>query len=249
MDTKGIIKVGDFGLSREASTEDDISDAVSPNNSNRAILTTNLGTRSYASPEQTNASDYDASTDIYSLGIILFELCYPMYTGMERSVCLTNLRAHKFPSDWNKKVGTSFPTLQSLITSMLNKVPNKRPTSVEVAERIQSILGEFTIVSLDKEHGPETILLRVEAEYRDDALGHTIKLIKSIPVHDDGSPVKVAQYGLRSSSSGDQPTAIMEFAIQSAFPKAAGRELVLQLSKRPEIFKVRQVSHMSSHSK
>ncbi|GAX21296.1 eukaryotic translation initiation factor 2-alpha kinase 3 [Fistulifera solaris] len=249
MDTKGIIKVGDFGLSREASTEDDISDAVSPNNSSRAILTTNLGTRSYASPEQTNASDYDSSTDIYSLGIILFELCYPMYTGMERSVCLTNLRAHKFPSDWNQKVGTSFPTLKSLITSMLNKAPNERPRSLEVAEAIQSILGEFTIVSLDKEHGPETILLRVEAEYRDDALGHTIKLIKSIPVHDDGSPVKVAQYGLRSSSSGDRPTAIMEFAIQSAFPKAAGRELVSQLSKRPEIFKVRQISHMSSNSK
>ena len=249
LDTKGIIKVGDFGLSREASSEDDVPDAVSPNNSTRAILTTNLGTRSYASPEQTNASDYDSSTDIYSLGIILFELCYPMYTGMERSVCLTNLRAHKFPADWNKEVGTLFPTLQPLITSMLNTIPNERPTSLEVAEMVQSILGEFTILSLDKEHGPEIILLRVEAAYRDDALGHTIKLIKSLSVNGDGSPVEVAQYGLRSSSSGDQPTAIMEFAIQSAFPKTSGRELVSQLSKRPEIFKVRQVSHMSSNSK
>jgi serine/threonine protein kinase len=44
-------------------------------------ITAGVGTRSYASPEQMKGgSDYDSSTDIYSLGIILFELCYPMYT-------------------------------------------------------------------------------------------------------------------------------------------------------------------------
>jgi serine/threonine protein kinase len=79
IDDAGVVKVGDFGLSRESG---DIGE-----DSNLSILgdgdddnTAGVGTRSYASPEQMNGSDYGASTDVYSLGILLFELCYPMST-------------------------------------------------------------------------------------------------------------------------------------------------------------------------
>jgi serine/threonine protein kinase len=79
IDDAGVVKVGDFGLSRESG---DIGE-----DSNLSILgdgeqdnTAGVGTRSYASPEQMKGSDYGASTDVYSLGIMLFELCYPMAT-------------------------------------------------------------------------------------------------------------------------------------------------------------------------
>jgi serine/threonine protein kinase len=79
IDDAGVVKVGDFGLSRESG---DIGE-----DSNLSILgdgeqdnTAGVGTRSYASPEQMKGSDYGASTDVYSLGIVLFELCYPMAT-------------------------------------------------------------------------------------------------------------------------------------------------------------------------
>ena len=35
--------------------------------------TVGVGTHSYASPEQLNRKDYDSSSDVYSLGIILFD--------------------------------------------------------------------------------------------------------------------------------------------------------------------------------
>jgi serine/threonine protein kinase len=88
IDDTGAVKVGDFGLSRESSdnSEGGIEGepAVVTGSTNlgyNADITAGVGTRSYASPEQMKGgSDYDSSTDIYSLGIILFELCYPMYT-------------------------------------------------------------------------------------------------------------------------------------------------------------------------
>ena len=88
IDDTGAVKVGDFGLSRESSEsgegvieEESAVLTGSTNLGYNADITAGVGTRSYASPEQMKGgSDYDSSTDIYSLGIILFELCYPMYT-------------------------------------------------------------------------------------------------------------------------------------------------------------------------
>ena len=87
IDDSGVVKVGDFGLSREAGEKGNDVPSKRPSTlgCDGGDNTAGVGTRSYASPEQMNGSDYDSSTDVYSLGIMLFELCYPMYTV---SICL-----------------------------------------------------------------------------------------------------------------------------------------------------------------
>jgi serine/threonine protein kinase len=76
----GVVKVGDFGLSRESSDPSRSSENESPETwLGAGEFSAGIGTRAYASPEQMTGS-YDSSTDVYSLGIILFELCYPMCT-------------------------------------------------------------------------------------------------------------------------------------------------------------------------
>jgi serine/threonine protein kinase len=81
IDDTGVVKVGDFGLSRESTDKGNESTPSTPMSlGDGTDNTAGVGTRSYASPEQMSGSDYDSSTDVYSLGIILFELCYPMYT-------------------------------------------------------------------------------------------------------------------------------------------------------------------------
>lgn len=70
MDASGNVKVGDFGLSREVASESEdssLNQSMSRRDSIGVSLdghTAGVGTRAYASPEQTNGSDYDSTTDV-----------------------------------------------------------------------------------------------------------------------------------------------------------------------------------------
>jgi serine/threonine protein kinase len=74
VDESGNVQVGDFGLSRESSdrlnkkgaaflraSSLDMAESIDTDNVDH---TAGVGTRSYASPEQMNGSDYDSSTDV-----------------------------------------------------------------------------------------------------------------------------------------------------------------------------------------
>lgn len=259
IDDSGAVKVGDFGLSRESANDN--RDGLDPveemvlggnnilDNDNRGDpkcyyasslreITAGVGTRSYASPEQMKGSDYDSSTDIYSLGIILFELCYPMYTGMERTIVLSKLREHIFPDPWMETVRPAFPTLHTLLQSMISNSPADRPSAEVVVRSIQTILEGFTISSIDKQHHENAILLRVEAKPRDDVLRHTMKLVEEAASPES---IEIVQYGLRGGTN----KAVMEFAIAASTCKnrtILGNTLVDRLDKCEEVLLIRQVS-------
>lgn len=74
------VKIGDFGL------------AIEKGSQKRLRGSPGLGTPTYASPEQTRGEVFDEKTDIYSLGIILFELFCPFSTYAERAAVLDCLR-------------------------------------------------------------------------------------------------------------------------------------------------------------
>ena len=71
----GIVKVVDFGLAKLASEQ---APAVDPEAQPRSMVDTNpgvvMGTVRYMSPEQARGQEVDAGADIWSLGVVLYEM-------------------------------------------------------------------------------------------------------------------------------------------------------------------------------
>jgi len=222
IDEAGNVKVGDFGLSRENSNAHDAiieydSDLDEEDNLVKPIImvdaenTAGVGTRAYASPEQMRGSKYDSSTDIYSLGIILFEMCYPMYTAMERYERFSDIRKGTFPAYWISSVKNTFPSIHDLLVRMMSESSSKRPSAAAVFDEIDLLLSAYSVQSLDKAWGEKgAILLRVEAEDHPGILSDAMRLIK------EAAPsATILQYGLRGQAS----KAIMEFALEALNPE------------------------------
>ena len=140
-------KIGDFGLVSEikcscgynCSVVNDVevveSSEISTNGFNTPTgsfsHTKGVGTATYASPEQLNQEDYTQKSDIYSLGIICFELFFPVATQMERIRILSDLKkCHKFPETFLKQ----WPKEAAFIWSCIARDSDVRPSTAEILE-------------------------------------------------------------------------------------------------------------------
>jgi translation initiation factor 2-alpha kinase 4 len=95
LDASGAVKIGDFGLATSSGTKITTTSSFRNANDNSIAdesLTVGIGTPFYLAPEQNKVgAHYNQKVDIYSLGIIFFEMCYPFKTAMERSVVTSSL--------------------------------------------------------------------------------------------------------------------------------------------------------------
>ncbi|XP_040916825.1 eukaryotic translation initiation factor 2-alpha kinase 3 [Toxotes jaculatrix] len=124
-----VVKVGDFGLvtAMDQEEDDDEPSALTP----APLLTRHtgqVGTKLYMSPEQLSGNSYSHKVDIYSLGLILFELLYPFRTQMERVRTLTEVRVLRFPEVFSKNNAQEL----SMVRSMLSLSPSERPEAAEI---------------------------------------------------------------------------------------------------------------------
>uniref|UniRef100_A0AAQ5YTI7 Eukaryotic translation initiation factor 2-alpha kinase 3 n=1 Tax=Amphiprion ocellaris TaxID=80972 RepID=A0AAQ5YTI7_AMPOC len=124
-----VVKVGDFGLVTAMDQEEDEDEpsALTP----APLLTRHtgqVGTKLYMSPEQLSGNSYSHKVDIYSLGLILFELLYPFRTQMERVRTLTEVRALCFPEVFSKNNMQEL----SMVRSMLSLSPSERPEAADI---------------------------------------------------------------------------------------------------------------------
>jgi len=143
----GNIKLVDFGLATNKSIKKQIScDGFNTGLANKDLksidniqfYTKNLGTPLYSAPEQLSNCNYDDKVDVYPLGLILFELSYPMKTKMEKIETLKNLRKGIFPEAIKEN-----SIIYQLISKILNNNPKQRPTSGELKRTIEELLNNF----------------------------------------------------------------------------------------------------------
>ncbi|CAG9128250.1 unnamed protein product [Plutella xylostella] len=136
LDSNDHVKIGDFGLATKAFTSlPVIEDKEKPQEEFGGSLTGQIGTALYVAPELLQAGNkviYNQKVDLYSLGIILFEMCHaPLDTGMERMMVLTELRTREILM--SERVERAIdPKALTVIRWLLNHDPSLRPTCAEL---------------------------------------------------------------------------------------------------------------------
>nr|XP_020749100.1 eukaryotic translation initiation factor 2-alpha kinase 3-like [Odocoileus virginianus texanus] len=124
-----VVKVGDFGLVTAMDQDEEDQMVLTPM-PGYARHTGQVGTKLYMSPEQIHGSSYSHKVDIFSLGLILFELLYPFGTQMERVRILTDVRDLKFPPLFTQK----YPREYAMVQDMLSPSPTERPEAASIIE-------------------------------------------------------------------------------------------------------------------
>ena len=92
-------------------------------------FTSNIGTKLYASPEQTGSKYYSFETDHFSAALVLLELFHPLYTEMQRIHILTQARESILPVQFQLK----YKDLHQALKSLLNPDPWKRPDLSQIS--------------------------------------------------------------------------------------------------------------------
>ncbi len=141
----GRVKVADFGLARAAS-------AASSSQATQGVL---IGTVAYLSPEQVERGIADARSDVYSAGVVLYELLTgtPPYTG-ESPMAVAYQHVHEeVPPPSVARPGLH-PSLDALVLKATRRDPDDRPA--DAGRLLQAVLELRRIVPADELGGPAT---------------------------------------------------------------------------------------------
>jgi len=145
VDPEGHVKVLDFGLAKLAEAEGDSSGeagSLSPTLSREATRAgVILGTAAYMSPEQAKGKAIDKRTDIFSFGIVLYEMLTGRraFSGEDVSDVLASIL--KTEPDWKVIPSDLDPRVQNLLRRCLRKDRKNRLQAIgDVRVEIEDIL-------------------------------------------------------------------------------------------------------------
>lgn len=119
------VKIGDFGLATSGQFSVDRANA---NTVDTDDLTKSIGTASYSAPEVRSAGNgvYSTKVDMYSLGIIFFEMCYIPMVGMQKADVIMQLRrpTPALPSDFRPATKDQTDIVLSLVSHNAKERPS-----------------------------------------------------------------------------------------------------------------------------
>ena len=117
----GIVKLGDFGISKSLTCSFELARTV-------------IGTPYYLSPEIVKNSPYSFKTDVWSLGVLLYQMCALKMPFDADS--LPNLSKKILKAEYKDIPNNYSDNLKNLIRSLLQVEPKNRPTVKEILSKI-----------------------------------------------------------------------------------------------------------------
>ncbi|MDN4472697.1 Stk1 family PASTA domain-containing Ser/Thr kinase [Demequina zhanjiangensis] len=161
LDTDGRPRLADFGLSRA------IEDATASTHSSGIIM----GTAAYLSPELVSHGTADTSTDVYAVGILLFEMLTGRqpFTGESPLEVATQHVHHDVPAP-SAYVPWLPAEIDELVQRMTARDPQQRPADAAAAlTDIRAVLAVLDDPTLDRRADPPSGAVPVEQASDPDA--------------------------------------------------------------------------------
>ena len=116
VNTEGVVKLTDFGISKTLDNSTEFCNSF-------------VGTKNYMSPERILGKDYSYSSDVWSLGLIIFELATGQFPYVFSKYYIEHVDyILKQPDPTLPNDGTFSYELQDFITRSLKKDPSERET-------------------------------------------------------------------------------------------------------------------------
>ena len=141
----GHVKVADFGIARA------IGAAIEQGLTQTGAV---MGTATYFSPEQAQGAQPDPRSDLYSLGVIMYEMLAgePPFTG-ENAIAIAYKQVHDMPVPLRTRNPELAPAFSAIVMKCLAKDPNRRyPTALALADDLRRFVdGKQVRALLDEQ--------------------------------------------------------------------------------------------------
>ncbi|MGA0148140.1 MAG: Stk1 family PASTA domain-containing Ser/Thr kinase [Ilumatobacteraceae bacterium] len=164
----GHVKVADFGIARA------IGAAIEQGLTQTGAV---MGTATYFSPEQAQGAQPDPRSDLYSLGVIMYEMLagQPPFTG-ENAIAIAYKQVHDAPIPLRTKNPEVSPAFSAIVMKCLAKDRDRRyPTALALADDLRRFVdGKEVLALLDEQAaiadaGATTQLPVVDGDMNDEA--------------------------------------------------------------------------------
>ncbi len=187
--SNGQVKVADFGIARamNAPTESNLTQAGSV-----------MGTATYFSPEQAQGANPDPRSDLYSLGIVLYEMVAgrPPFSG-ENPVSIAYKQVHEQPQPLNQLVADVPKSFEAIVAKLLAKKPEIRyPTAEAVRDDLRRFRNGEPVQALVNAIGA--------------AAGTTAMARTAAPAATVGLPRTTAMPGTAGTGAGPRTSAMVQ---------------------------------------
>ncbi len=146
--TNGQVKVADFGIARALNA---------PTESNLTQVGSVMGTATYFSPEQAQGAQPDPRSDLYSLGIVMYEMVAgkPPFTG-ENPVSIAYKQVHDAPQPLVQIVADVPRSFEAIVAKLLAKDPKLRyPSAAALRDDLRRFRNDEPVQALAAAQGTQ----------------------------------------------------------------------------------------------